>query len=256
MKISELIHMLAGPVSEVAKSYGKGNIPVDFPSRSIAFAIYLYTKKTITDIDIKDKNNPFGIIDPSTNDFMEFNSLKEAIIYLEKSCIENEEFENKYDGISKSNNLYRFDKDILESESGNIIDTPDTSPSVDQYTVTDKTGKEVVKTSDIEEAKSMAKLSAGTKIYNSRGIAINAKQKPIGSENIVPIDLKPGSKILCNGVNLYYKLNDKTPGRSIIGEFYLYDGKKVNNRYAVCNKPNGESGFILMGFVNAKDIEA
>lgn len=256
MKISELIHILANPVSEVMKKYGKGNIPVDFPSRSMAFAIYLYNKKITIDQDITDRNNPFGLINPSTNQFIEFNSLEEAIISFKEAPIENEEFEEKYKGIAKANNLYRFDKEILESEPGNIIDIPDTEPSVDQYTVTDKTGKEVTKTSNIEEAKSMAKLSAGTKIYNSRGVAIDAKQKSTDSEHIVPIDLKAGSKIVCNGVNLYYKLNDKQPGRSITGDYYLYDGKKIKGRYAICTKMNKESSdFFRIGFVNAKDIE-
>lgn len=255
MKISELIHIMANPVSEVMKKYGKGNISVDFPSRCIAYAIYKYNKKITIDQDITDRNNPFGIIDPSTNQFIEFNSLQEAIISFKEAPIENEEFEEKYKGIAKANNLYRFDKEILESEPGNIIDTPDTEPSVDQYTVTDKTGKEVTKTSSIEEAKAMAKLSAGTKIFNSRGIAIDAKQKSPDSKNIVPIDLKAGSKIVCNGVNLYYKINDRTPGRSITGDYYLYDGKKVKDRYAVCTKVGGEQGFFLIGFVNAKDIK-
>ena len=257
MKISELIHILANPVSEVMNKYGKGNISVDFPSRCIAYAIYCYNKKITTDQDITSKNNPFGIIDPSTNQFIEFNSLVETIIYFkENNYILDDEFEEKYKGIAKANNLYRFDKEILESEPGNIIDIPDTEPSVDQYTVTDKTGKEVAKTSNIEEAKFMAKLSAGTKIYNSRGVAIDAKQKSTDSEHIVPIDLKAGSKIVCNGVNLYYKLNDKQPGRSITGDYYLYDGKKIKGRYAICTKMNKESSdFFMIGFVNAKDIE-
>ena len=256
MKISEIIHILAEPIACVMKRYGKGNIDVNFPSKTMAYSIYLYNKKIITDQDITSKNNPFGIINPSTNKLMEFNSLEQSIIAYKESPAEDIEFLDKYNSIAKANNLFRFDKESLYAEPGNIIDIPDIAPSVDQYTVkTDN--KEVLKTSNLEEANKMAELNAGSKVYNSRGVVINAKQTSTKSDKIVPVDLKAGSKIVCNNLNLYYNLKDKRPGRSISGDFYLYDGKKVNNRYAVCAKLGSEDKpvYSLIGFVNAKDIE-
>lgn len=257
MKISELIHTLVEPINSVMKKYGKGNIPIDFPSRTIAYAIYLYNKKIIIDQDVTDKNNPFGITDPSTNQFIVFNSLEEAIISFKESKETNEEFEEKYKNIAKANNLFRFDKEVLESEPGNIIDTPDVEPSVDQYTVRGADGKEVTKTSNLEEARSMAKISASAKIYNSRGVAIDAKQKSKESSSIVNTILKAGSKIVCNNLNLYYNITDKNPGRSLTGDYYLYDGKKIKDRYAVCvkNGSNENPVYMKIGYVNAKDIE-
>lgn len=256
MKISELIHTLAEPIATVMKRYGKGNINVNFPSRAMAYAIYLYNKKTTIDQDITDKNNPFGLIDPSTGQFIEFNSLEEAIISFKESTSEDPTFEEKYPNIAKANNLYRFDKEALYAESGNIIDTPDVTPSVDQYTVKSGSGNEITRTSDLEEAEKMAQLNAGSKVYNSRGVVINAKQKA-ESDNIVKIDLRAGSKVICNNVNLYYNLTDKRPGRSINGEFYLYDGKKVRDRYSICIKNGSEEKpvYTMIGYINAKDID-
>lgn len=256
MKISEIIHTLADPLSEVMKIYGKGNIPVDFPSRTIAFSIYSYNKKTVTDNDILNKNNPFGFVDPSTGKSLEFNSIKDAIVFFKQSPLESEEFEEKYQGIAKANNLFRFDKDNLYSEPGNIVDVQDAEPSVDQYTVSDSSGKEVLKTSDLKEAKAMSELNIGSKVYNSRGIVMNGKEKTESSA-IKRVDIKAGSKIICNNLNLYYSVTDKRPGRSITGEYYIYDGKKIKNRYAVCVK-NGSSEnpvYMQIGYINAKDIE-
>ena len=103
----------------------------------------------------------------------------------------------------------------------------------------------------------MAKISASAKIYNSRGVAIDAKQKSKESSSIVNTILKAGSKIVCNNLNLYYNLTDKNPGRSLTGDYYLYDGKKIKDRYAVCvkNGSNENPVYMKIGYVNAKDIE-
>lgn len=257
MKISEIIHTLAEPISSVMERYGKGNIDVNFPSRAMAYTIYLYNKKTITDNDITDKNNPFGLVDPSTNNLSSFNSLEEAVLAFNDIELNNEEFFDKYKSIAKANNLYRFDKEAMEKEKGNIIDMEDVEPSVDQYTVKNN-NQEVLKTSNLEEANKMAELNAGSKVYNSRGVAVNAKQTSTKSDKIIPVDLKAGAKIVCNNLNLYYKLKDKRPGRSITGEYYLYDGKKVNDRYAICTKLGSDENpvYTVLGFINAKDIDA
>lgn len=259
MKISQLKKILRDPIQEVMDRYGKGNIDVDFPSKMIGYSIYLLQKQVIIDQDVTDRNNPYGIIDPSsdTNQFMEFNSIVDATLYFRENCEFSEEYLNKYDSISGSNQLYRIDKEIMECQSGNIIDVPDKEPSVDQYTVTDKTGKEVVKTSDLKEAKQMAKLNVGSKIANSRGVVINAKQTG-ETEAIVKVDLKAGSKVICNGLNLYYNINDKAPGRSITGDYYLETGRAIKGRYAVCVKNGSDENpvFMRIGWINAKDVES
>ena len=56
---------------------------------------------------------------------------------------------------------------------------------------------------------------------------------------------------------MYYKVNDKRPGRTISGDYYLYDGKVVNGRYAICMKPELalNNSKVVLGFINVKDLD-
>lgn len=257
MKRSEIIHILREPVQSVMESFNKDEIDIHFPSKVMAYCIYLYENGKITDTDITDKNNPIGFLNPSSNSMHEYNSLVECLYDFALDSSTDEEFTDQvYKSIVKANNLNRFDKEELYKREGNIIDVPDTEPSVDLYTVEDKNGTEVLKTSSKDEAMDKKKEVLGT-VKNSRGVVINGVEKSKASASTVHTQLKAGSKIICNNLNMYYKVNDKRPGRIISGDYYLYDGKVVNGRYAICIKPELalNNSRVVLGFVNVKDLD-
>ena len=132
MKRSEIIHMLREPVQSVMESFNKDEIDIHFPSKVIAYCIYLYENGKITDTDITDKNNPIGFLNPSSNSIHEYNSLVECLYDFALDSSTDEEFTDQvYKSIVKANNLNRFDKEELYKREGSIIDVPDTEPSVD-----------------------------------------------------------------------------------------------------------------------------
>lgn len=259
MKVSEIIHIMKQPVEDIMTKFNKNELAPDFASRSIAYAIYKYQNKNVKDTDIKDKNNVFGFVDPSTDKTLSFNSIEECILHFIESGIENEKFEQAYPALYKTFNLNRFDKKFIKEKEGNIIDIPDCNcePSVDMYTVKTPNGVEISKTANLEIAKEENKKIAGSIIYNSRGVIVDGISKPTKSENIISTMLIAGSKVICNNLNMYYNLYDNRPGRIISGEYYLYDGKEVNGRYALCMKPEfaEHSPNTVIGFVNSKDLK-
>lgn len=257
MKRSEIIHILKEPVHSFMESFSKDEIDIHFPSRVMAYCIYLYENKKITDDDIINSNNPIGFRNPSNNEIHEYNSLTECLYDFALDPFTDEGFtDDVYKSIVKANNLNRFDKEELYNRDGNIIDVPDSEPSVDLYTVEDKDGNEILKTSDKEEAMDKKNEVLGS-VKNSRGIIVNGIKKSKVSATTVHTQLKAGSKIICNNLNMYYKVNDKRPGRTISGDYYLYDGKIVNGRYAICVKPELalNNSRVVLGFVNVKDLD-
>ena len=64
-----------------------------------------------------------------------------------------------------------------------------------------------------------------------------------------------GTKVVCDHINLYKKFKDTAPSRTISGEYYMYDGKVVNGRIAICAKPEfiGDAKMVV-GFVRAEDF--
>ena len=212
MKKSEIIHILKDPIKSVIEKVGKGSVAPNFASNMVALALYTYDNGGITDADIRDKNNPFGLQDPSTGEILSFATLEESIL----QCMGNDMDDKKeeFEAICKANNLYRLDKEFLATIKGSIIDI-DKTPNFDQYTVKDVTGADIAKTMNLEEA------------------------------------------IELNGHNIYAKPRDKFPSRAISGTFYLYDGKPVNGRYAICLKREfvGESTNCIVGYVNGKDLK-
>lgn len=261
MKKSEIIHMMKDPIKRVMDKFEKGKLHPTFPSRTIAYTLYLYDKKIINDSIIKDKNNPVGLQDPSTQDFLSFNTLDECLLeYISRPVnAMHTEFDDKYDGIAKAYNLYRFDKQVLESREGNIIDIPKDkrTPSVDLYTVKDEKGNVVGTASTKNDAESLAKDVKKATITNSRNKIINGKKVIAGTTNMITTAITPGSAIVCDGMNLYYKAKDTRPGRVIDGTYYIYDGKIVNNRYAICMKPDfaAKVPTAIIGYINVKDIK-
>lgn len=260
MKKSEIIHMMKDPIKRVMDKFDKGKIHPTFPSKAIAYALYLHDKKITNDTIIRDKNNPVGLQDPSTTDFLSFNTLDECLLeYISRSPLTNEEFDSKYDGIAKAFNLYKFDKQILEDREGNIIDIPEEkrAPKVDLYTVKDEKGNVVGTASTKDDANELAKGIKKATITNSRNKIINGTKVVPGTTNMITTAITPGSLIICDGMNLYYKAKDTRPGRVIDGEYYIYDGKNVNGRYAICMKPEfaAKVPTAIIGYINIKDIK-
>lgn len=260
MKRSEIIHLMKDPIKRTTDKFEKGKLHPTFPSKTIAYALYLYDRKYTNDSVIKDKNNPLGIRDISNLDFLTFNTIDECLLeYIDKPIVTNAEFDDKYDGIAKAFNLYRFDKQILEDKKGNIIDIDDKNrtPSVDIYTVRDENGSSVATASTIDDAREFAKDVKKYTITNSRNKIIDGNKIVKGTTNMVHTAIVPGSAIVCDGMNLYYKAKDTRPGRVIDGTYYIYDGKIINNRYAICMKPEFASKVptAILGYINVKDIK-
>ncbi len=259
MKISEIIHMMKQPVENIMDKFNKNELNPEFASRAIAYAIYSYQNKKTKDSDIKDKNNVYGFQDPSNGKTLSFNSIDECVLHFLEEKFEDEKFEQVYPNLYKTFNLNRFDREFIREKNGNVIDIPEDKckPSVDMYTVKTPDGTELNKTTNIEDAKAEKMKVAGSVIYNSRGAIVDGVSKSKESDNIVSTLLIAGSKVICNNLNMYYKLHDTRPGRTISGEYYLFDGKEVNGRYALCVKPEFaiKEPNTIIGFVNAKDIK-
>lgn len=259
MKISEIIHILKQPVEDVMDKFDKNELAPDFASRAIAYAIYGYQNKFVKDSDIKDKNNVYGFVDPSTGKTLSFTTISECILHFIEEKFENPNFEQVYPNLYKTFNLNRFDRKFIKEKNGNIVDLPEEKckPSVDMYTVKTPEGMEISKTTDLDTAKNAKVKVSGSVIYNSRGVIVDGKSKSKESDSIVSTLLIAGSKVICNNLNMYYNLRDTRPGRTITGEYYLFDGKEVNGRYALCVKPEfaEKEPNTIIGFVNSKDLK-
>lgn len=255
MKKSEIIHIMKNPIKRVMDKFDKGEIHPTFPSRTIAYVLYLYDKNIINDSIIKDNNNPVGLQNPSTTgEFLSFNTIDECLLeYI--SMPTNADFDDKYEDICKAFNLSRFDKQILESRSGNIIDIPEEerNPRVDLYTVKNENGDIIANVSTLDDAKKITKDNKKIIITNSRNKIINGTKVVHGTTNMITTAITPGSSIICYNMNLYYNPRDSRPGRVIDGEYYIFDGKNVNGRYAICTKP--EFASTIIGWINIKDIK-
>lgn len=256
MTNSKIIHVVKDGIAKAMESIGKDNVSPTSMSRTLAYILYLYSDNKITDNDIKDKNNPMGFINPSTGDKETFDSIATCIIRFFNEKISNEDFDLAYEGIAKANNLYRFDKEYLNKVKGSIIDLEDTKPNIDVYTVKEADSTEVTRTSNIEEAKQIKDSKVGRTMSDSKGRVIDGSVTPYKSKSMVSVDLKAGAKVECNGLNLYYKSTDKAPARSITGDYYLYDGREVNGRYAICLKPEFVGNVhTIIGYVEAKRLK-
>lgn len=261
MKRSEIIHIMKDPINKVMDKFKKGELHPTFPSRTIAYTLYLYDKKTINDTTIRDMNNPVGEVDPSTGDFKTFSNIEECLLtWISNGHHEGQtsDFEDRYQSIYKAYNLGRFDKEMLQKKDGNIIDIPEEKriPNVDQYTIKDSNDNIVAVASTMKDAEDLAKDVNGSTITNSRNKVINGFKRIEGT-NMVTTKITSGALVKCSGLNLYYKANDKRPGRSIDGDYYIYDGKLVNGRYAICMKPEfaNKVPTAIIGWINDKDIK-
>lgn len=262
MKRSQMIQTLKDPIKNVMQKVGKNRVSPTFASEIISFSLYLYDKKIITDSSITDKNNPIAMKDPSTGELLSFNSVEECLLQFianGEDIKDNEEFNSKYDGICKAYNLYKIDKELLQTIEGSIIDLPEDKkePKVDLYTVKDEKGNIVAKFQDKKEAVKVADTMKKSTVTNSRNKIINGTKVVQGTTSMITTAITPGAKVILSGMNLYYKCKDNRPGRVIDGEYYIYDGKVVNGRYAICAKPEFASKVptAIIGWINVKDIK-
>jgi hypothetical protein len=259
MKKSEIIHLIKTPIKNVMERYGKDEISLTFASDIIAVAIYNYDNKVTTDDDISNKNNPLAIIDPSIASCALFTTVDECIIKFK----DNNELE-KYDSselekIKKANNLYRFDKEYINSINGPVVDLPEDKcdPSVDVYTVRDNDGPIIATTDNIDAAMNISNGKKGSTITNSRGEIVGKKTNlsKDGSATVLSYSFSAGTKVTLENVNLYYKFKSTVPDRAVSGEYYFWDGKVVNGRIAIC-KAAEVCGVetAITGFIRVSDI--
>lgn len=256
MRRSELIHIVKGGVDKVISRIETADA-LTFYSKTIAYAIFRYDTDKSTDTSIKNNNNIFGY--KTEKGYIEYNSIEECILDYYARTNDIDFSDAKYTQIAKANNLYRFDKAYVESKPGHIIDMTDEEkkPDFDVYTVKDTDETPITKTGDLEEARTVASENKGSVITNSRNVIVDAVVKPTKSDSIVSLILKPGAPVICNGINLYYHLKDNKPGRVIDGTYYLYDGKDLGDRYALCTKSEFALGdpSMIMGYIKISDIQ-
>lgn len=255
MKLSEVVRSCTESLRDVTLKYDKNSIDPSFMSNTLAYIVFLYKEKVIDDNAITGLNNPTGIVDPQTGNLKNFSTKQECFIMFKESYYDSiEKDEEELQKIIKSFNLYRFDKEILGQLSGNIIDLPEEKcdPFVDVYKV-EKRDKTVGVSNNIEEAKKMKEKNPGSVIKNSRGNIIGEKVKL--NKRVAVSRYDAGTKIVCEGINLYLKFKDTAPSRTITGEYYMYDGKIVQGRIAICKKPEfiGDAKNIV-GFVKVSDL--
>ena len=259
MKAKDIIHLIRSSVEEVMKeNIGTSNL--QWQSEIMAKVIFLYNKKIVTDDDIKNFNNLFHYIDPSTGDPVKYSTMKECLlVHIQNNGDESDEFFAEKEKICKSYNLYRFDREYIDSLDSSVVDLEGekAAPNVDVYTVQDTNGNELAKSSNLDDVKKVAKSNNGSVITNSRNEIVDAIIKPTKSDNIVSLSLSAGAKVKCNGLNLYTNPTALRPSRCIDGEYYLYSGIPTNHRFPLCLKPEfvGYKKNVIIGWVNEKDLK-
>ena len=258
MKNSDIVKICSEPLKTVAKKYDKNDIDPSFMSNTLGYILSIYKDHIISDDDITIKNNPIGIIDPTTAKIKNFSNLEDCFLQYKDSYYD-DMFTGKVDEeitkIAKAFNLYRFDKEIFNSKPGNIVDLTEeeSKPVVDVYKV-EKRNNVIGVTSNLEEAEKMKEKNSGSVIKNSRGVIVGEKSKTKSSK-ILSTKYDSGTKIICDHMNLYKKFRDTSPSRTISGEYYMYDGKIVNGRIAICAKPEFVGDVkMIVGFVRVEDF--
>lgn len=256
MKLSEVVKTCVESLRTTALKYDKNDIDPSFMSNTLGYILYLYKDKNITDNDIIGSNNPVGTIDPSTGKIKSYSTKEEAFITFKESYYDTLDFENEEIVKNiKAFNLTRFDKEVLSCKSGNIIDLPEEKcePIVDVYKV-EKRNNVVGTTTDLKEAEKMKENNPGSVIKNSRNSIVGEKIKL--NSRVMGTRYEAGTKVECHNINLFAKFSDKSPSRTLTGDFYMYDGKVVEGRIALCKRPEfvGDVKMII-GFVKAADLE-
>lgn len=255
MKLADVVRSCTESLRSVALKYDKNNIDPSFMSNTLAYIVNLYKDKVIDDNTITGLNNPTGIIDPKTGKLKNFSTKEEGFIMFKESYYDSLNFEDEeIIKTIKSFNLNRFDKDVLSCQPGNIIDLPEEKcqPEVDIYKV-EKRDSVVLTTNNMEEAKKMKENNPGSVIKNSRGQIVGEKIKPTSSA--VSSRYDAGTKVVCNNINLYAKFRDTKPTRLVSGEYYMYDGKVVQGRIAICKKPEFVGDIKnIVGFIRVSDL--
>lgn len=256
MKLGEVVKVCSESLKNVALKFNKDELDPNFMSNTLAYAVNMHKDKKTTNDDISVNNNPVGLIDPSTGEKRKFSTKEECFIRFKESYYDDLKL-GEDEGVQqtiKSFNLHRFDKEVLGELSGNIIDLPEEKcePMVDVYKV-EKADKSIGVSNNLDEAKKMKDKNPGSVIKNSRGKIVGTKVK-IG--NYTTSRYEPGSRVECNNINLYEKFKDLTPSRIISGIFYMYDGRIVNGRIAICKLADVNTSIRkIVGFVRISDLD-
>lgn len=258
MRYTEIIDVLQESAYDVAIK-----LKTIFPSRIIGICLSRYKNEYTTDDDIATLFNPFGVLNPSTLEKMKYSSLYEGIINgLNDNFIMDNLPEEDIDRLIKSWSLSKYDIAYLKSIDKIIIDLTDDQkiPFIDQYTIY-KDNNVVLITSSLQEVLNMLEKDGSLQVQNSKGKLINPK--PVESRyasltnvNVVTVNLSAGTKVVCNGINMYASVTDTKPTRSLNGIYYIYDGKEINGRFQLCQKKiiNGSDKVIPLGYVKGGEL--
>ena len=140
MKNSDIVKICSEPLKTVAKKYDKNDIDPSFMSNTLGYILTNYKNNIISDDDITTKNNPIGIVDPKSGELKSYNTLEEAFIQFKESyycdIFNNKEENEEITKIAKAFNLYRFDKEILSSKPGNVVDLTEEESKAEVISIT------------------------------------------------------------------------------------------------------------------------
>lgn len=250
----DIISLTRDDVIKVAKKLNK---EPNYPSDTISRIIWMHHKNQTTEDDIISKNNPLGLINPSDNTILTFNTIEECLLSNEGREFRDDDYESKKKDICKNNKLYGIDKLYLYSLNNNKIDLSEDqkNPKVDQYTVKD--GNTTLYVGDsLLDANIEASKNSNSKIYNSKCVIINKdSENKYKVQNAISLTLSPGAAIECKNINLYKTSKSESPIRLINGTYYLYDGIVYNGRLAICLQTNNEININnIFGFINKNQI--
>lgn len=97
--------------------------------------------------------------------------------------------------------------------------------------------------------------------YNGlNGFEKKEKEKPVKPEKKPQQRVyKPGDRLILKNIELYSSATLSMPASKISGEYYLYDGKLINDRYRITNSPGNVGrkpiGNFVTGYIKAEILE-
>lgn len=93
------------------------------------------------------------------------------------------------------------------------------------------------------------------KVFDEAGIPIHVSTAPLQLSNNNSVAYA-GKKYILDNVKLFASPSINVPKAVISGEYYLYDGKLINNRYRIVNMKNKAQGSIkdVIGYVAIENL--
>lgn len=268
MNTIDLISLVKDPAKE---SYKLKNNFIK-PSIIIAHAIYCFENGLSTESSIKNKYSLFdkkrnyksylSCINSIQSKFSVSVSVEEFVnnIYGEKDK-DVSDIVNAYTEIIQMNELIKIDDDSIISNVANSLSVDTVEESfIDVYVVRktyNSLDSELIKTQDKNEAIKVCKNNKGYSTYNSKGEEVFSNTMPPEKVKRTIDVVVAGLPVDLDKCNMYAKATDRIPARAITGTFYIYNGKCVNKKYAICYSQEfiKKGDEYIMGYINSSDIK-